>query len=216
MKKKTVFVGIPIHRSWSHESQTYFEKNLQAARSYEVVTLFKMYEESLIQRARNNIMRNFLEKSRADYFFFIDDDIVPMNPDAIDQLVEADKDIIAGVYIMKKPPYKPTFYPLNGEPLPDIRKLSEPFQVDYVATGFTLYRRNVCRAMFDNTPYPFDCFDVPKIGYLSEDWAFCHRAKALGFKCWIHPKPQLAHLGIYAYSLSDYYQQIEMEKEKNA
>lgn len=203
---KSLFIALPIHRFWAHESQAGLEACLlHSEKKIQLLTLRKMYEESLIQRARNTLIKDYLEKSKAEYFFFMDDDVVPINHDALELLTESGKDIIAGAYIMKKPPYKPTFYPLAGAEIPDLRGKKEPIEVQYVATGFTLYSREVCRAVYDAHQYPFDCMHVSPIGYLSEDWVFCHRARELGFKCFIHPLVELGHLGTYAYSMNDYY-----------
>ena len=38
---------------------------------------------------------------------------------------------------------------------------------------------------------------------LSEDWAFCQRAKDAGFPIWLDPSIRLAHHGDYAFTLED-------------
>ena len=59
-----------------------------------------MFNESLIQRARNSLTRNFLETD-GDYLMFIDADI-RWNPEDILPMIRADKDIICGVYPKKE------------------------------------------------------------------------------------------------------------------
>jgi len=39
--------------------------------------------------------------------------------------------------------------------------------------------------------------------YLSEDWAFCQRAKEAGFKLWVYPGIRVGHYGSYMYTLED-------------
>lgn len=56
--------------------------------------------ESLITRARNELARLFIEKG-LDYLMFIDADI-GFGPDAVAQLLAADRDIVAGVYPKKE------------------------------------------------------------------------------------------------------------------
>lgn len=59
-----------------------------------------MFNESLIQRARNGLVKNFL-KTDGDYLMFIDADI-GWNPHDILPMIEADKDIICGIYPKKE------------------------------------------------------------------------------------------------------------------
>jgi hypothetical protein len=59
-----------------------------------------MFNESLIQRARNNMAHQFL-KSEADYLFWIDADIKFRAEDALRMLM-ADKDVIGGIYPKKE------------------------------------------------------------------------------------------------------------------
>ncbi len=39
--------------------------------------------------------------------------------------------------------------------------------------------------------------------YLSEDWAFCQRARDAGFDCWLDPSIRLGHMGQTMYTLED-------------
>lgn len=59
-----------------------------------------MFNESLIQRARNNMAHQFL-KTDADYLFWIDADIKFRSEDALRMLI-ADKDVIGGIYPKKE------------------------------------------------------------------------------------------------------------------
>jgi len=60
--------------------------------------------ESLITRARNELTRVFLE-NEFDYLMFIDADIM-FEPDAVLQLMAADKDIACGIYPKKEIDWK--------------------------------------------------------------------------------------------------------------
>jgi hypothetical protein len=59
-----------------------------------------MFNESLIQRARNGLVKNFL-RTDGDYLMFIDADI-GWNPHDIMPMIDADKDIICGIYPKKE------------------------------------------------------------------------------------------------------------------
>ena len=91
----------------------------------------------------------------------------------------------------------------------------------YAGTGFMLIKRRVIERMIAAYPetkyevahtYPrvakqspnqyalFDCMIDPKSHiYLSEDFAFCERWRALGGKIWLDTKTRLVHTGVYNY-----------------
>jgi hypothetical protein len=60
-----------------------------------------MFNESLIQRGRNALAHGFLNKKEATHLMFIDADI-KWNPADIVPMIEADKDIICGIYPKKE------------------------------------------------------------------------------------------------------------------
>ena len=91
----------------------------------------------------------------------------------------------------------------------------------YAGTGFQLIKRNVFERM--KTAYPemkykalhafprprepsdnlyafFDCMIEPETGvYLSEDYAFCRRWRALGGEIWLDLESKLTHSGSYSF-----------------
>jgi hypothetical protein len=91
----------------------------------------------------------------------------------------------------------------------------------YAGTGFMMMKRCVAERMAAGYPetkfksmqtYPpsqsqspnlyniFDCQIDPETGtYLSEDFTFCKRWKALGGKIWLDEKTRLTHVGNYAF-----------------
>lgn len=204
---KTIYTAIPIHREWCHESQDAFHKQIvysrEKKRGYRFDGMMKMYDESLIPRARHNLLECFLT-SKKDFLLFFDSDIVFLKPTDIEMLVKADKPIIGGVTVCKKPPYKPNFIVDRGNHC-DLRWKTKPIKVRYVATSCMLIRKDVALAVAEKFKYPFECFEDENGTYLSEDYAFCHRAKRLGFQSWIHPLVHSAHLGVYTFTIDDYY-----------
>lgn len=91
----------------------------------------------------------------------------------------------------------------------------------YAGTGFMLIKRRVLERMIAAYPetkfevahtYPrvakqspnqyalFDCMIEKGTNiYLSEDFAFCQRWRALGGKIWLDTESRLTHIGVYAY-----------------
>ena len=60
-----------------------------------------MFNESLIQRARNALAHNFMQRQECTHLMFIDADI-QFNPHDVVSLVQQDKDIICGIYPKKE------------------------------------------------------------------------------------------------------------------
>lgn len=118
-----------------------------------------MFNESLIQRARNNMAHQFL-KTDADYLFWIDADIKFRAEDALKMLI-ADKDIIGGIYPKKEinwhmvkqaaqadkdnlQNYTGSFVVnLIGEHGDVVVRADQPCEVAALGTGFMLIKRQV-------------------------------------------------------------------------
>jgi cellulose synthase/poly-beta-1,6-N-acetylglucosamine synthase-like glycosyltransferase len=129
-----------------------------------------MMNESLITRARNSMAYDFL-KSDATHLMFIDADIA-FNPADIPRMVDADKDIICGIYPKKEinwmqvsdavknnvPPdqlqYHTGAFVLNlahGEQS-KTGNINEPIEIANGGTGFMLIKRKVFEDLSDKVP----------------------------------------------------------------
>ena len=199
----------------------YTRQDLDIRKNHEQVRLTSSHEVYYldiigvgIQIARQIAAKKFLETD-ADYLFFVDDDVKFMSlaENPIDLLINLGKDIVGGIYVYKKPPYLPAFRPLdlqkqfeeNGEFPKDYKfKIpDEPFEVEWLAGGCTMIKREVIEKIAETHPHPF-CSCVYRGEFLSEDFAFCKRARDLGFEIWAEPLIELGHLGNYYYQLNDY------------
>jgi hypothetical protein len=131
-----------------------------------------MHSESLITRARNNIVRKFLSDEKFTHLFWIDSDIV-FSPDAVFRLLLADRDIACGVYPMKsfKWPseglpagmtYKQfqerfTDYPFNpidhgASPVSQFADAEGFAEVAEAPTGFMVIKRHVFKRLMQHYP----------------------------------------------------------------
>lgn len=172
--------------------------------------------DALIDRARSRVASYFLQDRKEDVILFIDDDVVFDPKDAI-RLIDGVKngcDIVGGMYVQKGTLAK-TCVLKNGQ-IVTFKRSAVPEEVEAIATGFMAIHRKVFEKMSETVPlchpndlkfYPFfQPFPKEKDGqmvYLSEDWAFCDRAKDLGFKVWLDPSIFLGHKGEYVYDLMD-------------
>lgn len=173
--------------------------------------------ESLVQRARNRIVAEFLA-SGCDQLVFIDADI-GFQPDHLLRLVTHAEEMVGGLY--RKKTLDEVSFAVNFDIRPD--GTSERIEktgliaAKHLATGFLKIRRVVFDRMREAMPHLryrahpseggegewrdhlwsfFDCWICPATGvYLSEDWGFCERWRAIGGRCWVDPTMILQHFG---------------------
>jgi hypothetical protein len=131
-----------------------------------------IHSESLIPRGRNNIVRKFLAEERFTHLFWIDSDIA-FSPDSVFRLLRADRDIVAGVYPMKKMNWpaeglpagmtqrefedRYTEYPFNpiGHGSARVSQFADGegfVDVDEAPNGFMCVKRDVFRRLMDAYP----------------------------------------------------------------
>lgn len=176
-------------------------------------SLDTMVNESLVTRARNNLMAKMMTNAQATHFMFIDADI-RFEPDAILKMIACDKDVIGGLYPKKALPVN---YVINLKPQTKVQ--GDIFTVDTMGTGFLLFKRHVYEKLIAAHPeckyvddvglgkqyepmmYSiFDCKIDERGHYLSEDWLFCRRWAELGGEIWAHGKVLLNHIGHYEFA----------------
>lgn len=171
-----------------------------------------MVNESLVTRARNNLMAKMMFNQNATHFMFIDADI-RFQPESILQMIACDKEVIGGLYPKKALPVN---YVINLQPQTKIQ--GDIFTVDTMGTGFLLFKRHVYEKLIAAHPKAkyvddvglgkqyepmmysiFDCEIDERGHYLSEDWLFCRRWQAVGGEIWAHSKVLLNHVGHYEF-----------------
>jgi hypothetical protein len=189
-----------------------FIKWANTAREFNINwTIETMTNESLISRARNSLTSKFLIHPDTTHLMFIDADI-GWEPHHLLMLLDADKDVIGGLYPMKSLPVKWCINSFDGA-------AQEGFvhEVSKTGTGFLLIRRSVFAAMnahpavkpFRNDlglpaeldPYMKTYFDtaVRDGRYYSEDWTFCENWRDLGGRVWVDTRVMLRHTGTYVF-----------------
>jgi hypothetical protein len=185
-------------------------------------TMETMTNESLISRARNTLTAKFLHNSDSTHLMFIDADI-GWEPWHLLVMLNADKDVIGGLYPMKSLPVK---WCVNGfEGAAEEGALQE---VSKTGTGFMLIKRAVFEKLnahpatkpFMNdiglpaelNPFMKTYFDtaVRENRYYSEDWTFCENWRDLGGKVWVDKRVLLKHTGTYVF---DFQAQDQLYKD---
>ena len=165
-----------------------------------VVPVYMAYD-SLVQRARNDLVRLALEEDFDD-LIFIDSD-QEWNPEWVFQLLEHDVDVVAATVVKKSD--EPAF---NVKALPEGMKLEENglMKVECVGTGFMRISKNALKKVWDESvEYQNEgrtcrmVFDVQvQDGQLvSEDNVFCRK---WGGDVYIDPSMTCNHIGVKKYT----------------
>jgi hypothetical protein len=174
-------------------------------------TMETMTNESLITRARNTLTAKFLLNTDSTHLMFIDADI-GWEPWHLLVMLNADKDVIGGLYPMKSLPIK---WCVNG--FDGAKEDGQLQEVSKTGTGFLLIKRHVFEKLNKHPhviPFKNDIgldpaldahmktyFDtgVRENRYYSEDWAFCENWRDLGGEVWVDKRVLLKHSGTYVF-----------------
>ena len=176
-------------------------------------TMETMTNESLISRARNTLVAKFLNNPDSTHLMFIDADI-GWEPWHLLVMLNAQKDVIGGLYPMKTLPVKWVVNGFEGAETSEDGNLQE---VSKTGTGFMLVKRDVFDKLnahpavkpFNNDiglPKELDkhlrtYYDtaVRENRYYSEDWTFSENWRDLGGKIWVDKRVLLKHTGTYTF-----------------
>lgn len=184
------------------------------------------FSDSLPSRARNRAAAHFLRETKRDYLMFIDSDII-FDKHHIDLLMESDEPILAGIYCKKSKGIEPCINTLPGHK----ETLCGGYQeIARAGTGFLRIHRSVLEKMKDvgegnpnwaqhysnhgHDEWDFFAVGVVNHEYLSEDWYFCDKARALGFKVMLDTRIQLRHEGSAIFPLDEVVEKVQEQGGK--
>jgi glycosyltransferase involved in cell wall biosynthesis len=147
-------------------------------------------KSSIVAIARNNAIamaRDFA----VDYVLFLDSDMV-FPRDTLHRLLLHRKDIIGATYTKRVPPYTILGRHLDDTASPDERGLIE---MRHIPTGCLLIRLAVFEAL--SKPYFRFLHDEASGEIWGEDYVFCDRARAAGFRIWCDTllSLEIGHIG---------------------
>jgi choline kinase len=157
--------------------------------------------DSLIQRARNSLIKLSID-GKYDDLFFIDSD-TEWEPDWFFNLLERPEPIVGGALIKKTEKEGYTVKLLDKK-----LKYSEDkklLQVDGVGTGFMKVSKFALDKLWEiSDEYTSEgekhrmVFDikVENGDLISEDYVLCNKWKSLGYKVWLDPTITCNHIGI--------------------
>lgn len=161
---------------------------------------------SLVQYARNHLAQRFLDEPQYSHILWLDSDL-GFDPRGIMRLLSHGKDVVAGIYPVKR---DPGWFPFE----PTGRKDGALLEAEVVPTGFLLVSRRAMEAVAATVPsyshfhegreyvtkHLFDLELTERKGkqvLLGEDVVLSHRLRKAGFDIWVDPSIGFRHCGMH-------------------
>jgi hypothetical protein len=203
---KKVLIGTPAHDGrvdvWYCNSLVNTIK-LAAQTDIEIHPIYMAYD-SLVQRARNDLVRLALDEGYDD-LIFIDSD-QEWEPQWVFQLLAYEANVVGATVVKKSD--NPAF---NVKALKSGLKQEESglIEVESVGTGMLRLSRKAMQKVWNISPEYVNegrkcrmVFDVQLIDgeLVSEDNVFCRKWRKLGGKVFIDPAMTCNHIGVKKYS----------------
>jgi hypothetical protein len=176
-KPANIFIGIPCYACMMTNSFAASLIALQALCAQRGVQIYMDFvgNESLIERARNILVKRFIQQPNFTHMMFIDADI-GFNPQSVLRLLEFDKDCTSAVYPKKSINWGLVKEKVSKGSTEDIRQMGLDFNINPicndphdngfikvldVATGFLLMKRGMIERMYEH--YKEELFAVNDI-----------------------------------------------------
>jgi hypothetical protein len=206
-----VFIALPVYSQLMVE----FTGSLMNALRSNLARVEFHAGDSLVTRARNNVVHTFLQ-TKIPWLLFLDTDLI-FDADAIKRLLSwgPEYPLVGGCYPKKK--VGPAEWVTNA--LPGVGPRPDGLQeVAEIGTGMLRVHRSVFAALREaypqlryqcdaNRDIRYDFFpvgtwktgDMAEARYLSEDWYICQLARAIGYRVYADTKVTARHVGVVAY-----------------
>lgn len=173
------------------------------------------------------------EYSDVDVMVIVDDDVqfTPSDFWKIVDGARETQAPYGGIYVTRSREPHTAALANNADPMHfQASETPAPVEIRYLATGFMAVPRAVLQSMLDHPGFEsvhgiepivyctqgvgdhpmfdfFRCFEIReqdgRIHYLSEDWAFCERARQCGYKVWADTSIILQHRAVVSVTVAD-------------
>ena len=220
LKDKSIFIAIPAYRGYFPvETTLNLIEVLGKLKEMGVkVDLYVERENAIVSAARNSLVHHYLTESKAEFMFFLDDDIVFPVEDLINVFALAQEyKLVTGVYPSRKE--KPTFFLRNpnGDGLPF--EINEDGLIKTCGTGlgFSCISREIIEDIYNKADFYKDHtsgdmiknifrIEVKDGRFWGEDISFFQDLYEMGYINWVYPETSLQHQGKknYDYRLLDH------------
>jgi hypothetical protein len=151
-------------------------------------------KSSIVAEARNNGVK-YAKDFGADFLLFLDSDML-FPPTALLRLLLHKKDIVGATYTKRVAPFQILGTSLAGQPTAS----GDLLEMQRIPSGCLLVKMHV----FDKLSKPYFRFETDTDGAIvGEDYVFCDRARAAGFRIWCDAvmSREIGHIGQQVYRL---------------
>jgi len=222
-RQRSVMICTPIARNPVWEYTAALASSLLYLQEQGIRVTFEfVVGNSVVHKARNELVAHFLKSDFTD-LLFIDDDM-QWAPESILRLLSSPQLLIGGAGRMRvnKPNSDPAVWcwrPLKDVAGQLIQDDMGAIEVRGFGAAFMLINRRVFAEMVLARPewkrrgmadWPQDVRDhyfeffpaseCDEFGELSEDYGFCHRWRQIGGRVWVDPTIRLGHVGAFNYA----------------
>ena len=207
LEGRKLFIGIPTYDGKLSIKLAYSLAQLMPAAMRHGISIRLGHVSgcSIITMARNRLVDEFL-KTDCTELLFIDSDVIAQTEDILRLMAQSgDKDVTAGNY-PRRAKDKKFFMDLYFDEKGDLEFDGSMMRINRVGTGFMLIRRHVIETIAakselylssDGSGQVASVFDfkIQDGNFVGEDYSFCDKARAEGFKIWTDVEISLPHMG---------------------
>jgi len=145
----------------------------------------------IITFSREKIRRYAVEYDY-DYIFWLDSDTIPVNLNAISQLINREVSAISGIYFYKNSK-QPVIIDQDTKTNISLQKLEEYYNVNEIIEvwGFGYGCLLQDKETFESCPFDYALFGEER----TDDFGNCHVMEQKGIKRFVDPKVMCRHLG---------------------
>ena len=150
-------------------------------------------ELTIIQKITyaREMIRRYAVENEFDYIFFLDTDTIPLNLDAIQELINQEKDVVSGVYFYKSSKV-PVIIDIETSTNVSIEKLAKSFgeSSSIECWGFGFGCLLLSRKAFESAEFDYNLFKEER----TDDFGYCEVLSQLGIRRYYYGRVVCIHL----------------------
>lgn len=177
-----------------HSAVAFAAEYSRRGKRLDVVTKWRV---SNLAKARNEAVREALATG-AERILLLDSDIV-FTPVDVFALIDAEEDVVSGLYVHRAMSSGPDVAELVGYHAPEAERRGALVEMQHIGLGFTLIRRRVLEALLNR--YADGIFEFVHSGdhVIGEDQVFSKKWRDMGGRIWMHTGVCLGHVGLHIF-----------------
>lgn len=209
--KKHIFVSIPAYTSnvFVYTMFSIFNNVRMLEKAGYKITFHAQLGCCYLDQTRNHIVREFLEKTDAEYLIMVDSDLA-FDFDAMAKMIKADVPVVGGAYPYRS--YEKEGFPisikLNEEGIPIGDRQKGLIECKFIPTGLMVTKRSVFKTLSEkyqdlhDGAGEFQFFSTGTLfksegnyDYYGEDVYFSEICNRAGIKVYVKPDIGFVHIG---------------------